>query len=109
MKIFNLFLLLSLIVTEAIAETLLKKDKVFIGILLYSLVAYLFYLFLKNFKGSFSRANILWQSLNILLVTFVSILMFKTKLTIKQWSGIFMIVVGLILNSESQVANLNKS
>ena len=100
MRIFNLFILLSLILTEVIAETLLKKNKVMEGVLLYSLVAYLFYLFLKNFKGSFSRANILWQSLNIISVSLVSVYIFKTKLTSKQWLGIFLIIGGLLLNSE---------
>tara|TARA_Y100000992_G_scaffold65644_1_gene40509 strand:+ start:5898 stop:6275 length:378 start_codon:yes stop_codon:yes gene_type:complete len=106
-------LLLVLILVEAISESLIrysitskslgfiksKSVQLSLGILGYVAVAFLFYLFLKYFKGSFAFANAIWQIGNIILITLISMFLFNTKLNFVQWIGFSLLIIGLILFS----------
>ena len=104
-------LLVVLIISEIIAETFLKKASkkktgilmnwsrsLGLGVLSYILVAVLFYLFLKEYSGSFSLANIIWQVANILIVTLMSKFIFGDKVNWIQWIGFVFLVIGFILS-----------
>jgi multidrug transporter EmrE-like cation transporter len=121
--LFDIIILIALICTEALAETFLKNAsthksmwilknerlQLIIGMLCYMLVAYLFYIFLNRFKGSFSLANIIWQVSNILLVTAISFVFFKTKMNSIQWIGYVLLIIGLVLSGmETIPASLSK-
>ena len=125
LKFYDIVLVSSLILTESLAETLLKysssnkkflfiKDSnmlLFGGIFSYIIVAYLFFLFLKDFKGSFSLANIIWQISNIIVITTISFIFFKTKTNWIQWVGFGFLIIGLILSGidgdPKKILNLN--
>ena len=106
-------LLLVLILVEAISESLIrysitskslgfiksKSVQLSLGVLGYIAVAFLFYLFLKYFKGSFAFANAIWQIGNIILITLISMFLFNTKLNFVQWIGFSLLIIGLILFS----------
>jgi len=116
---FNILIVLALITVEALAETCLKYASIskpmwgisnknvmlFIGLILYIFVAYLFYTFLRNFTGSFALANIIWQISNILIVTTISLIVFKTKMTRLQWLGYILLIIGLLLSSLDKPMN----
>ena len=106
-------LLLVLILVEAISESLIrysitskslgfiksKSVQLSLGVIGYIAVAFLFYLFLKYFKGSFAFANAIWQIGNIILITLISMFLFNTKLNFVQWIGFSLLIIGLILFS----------
>ena len=117
LSIFDITILIALICTEALAETFLKnasthksmwfikneKLQLLLGMLCYVVVAYLFYLFLTKFNGSFSLANIIWQVSNILLVTAISFIFFNTKMNSVQWIGYVLLLIGLVLSGVETV------
>ncbi len=112
LSVFDITILIALICTEALAETFLKHAsthksiwiiknenlQILLGMICYVIVSYLFYLFLTRFKGSFSLANIIWQVSNILLVTAISLVFFKTKMNYIQWIGYILLIIGLVLS-----------
>lgn len=106
-------LLIILIIVEAFSESLIrysitnkplgfikkKSEQLSLGVIGYIGVAFLFYLFLKYFKGSFAFANAIWQIGNIIIITLISMFLFNTKLNTFQWIGFSLLIIGLILFS----------
>jgi len=95
------YILFFLIMFEILGGYLFKKvnknqNYLYYGIISYSIVGYLFYLFIKETE-KLSIGNIYWQVGNILLVTMFSVLFLKEKLTQKQILGIIIIVGGIYL------------
>lgn len=74
----------------------IKSIRLYGGIISYSIVAYLFYLFLKNSKN-IAISNIYWQIGNVFLITLLSVLILKEKLTKKQIIGLLIITLGIYL------------
>lgn len=96
-------LLLLLVLVELIGEYFLynsSKTKnmnyLYLGIASYIMVAYIFYMVLKN-RNSLVISNILWQGLNIIMVSLFSYLILKEKLLTRQIIGIILIFIGLLL------------
>ena len=50
----------------------------------YLIVGVLFYYYLLYYKGTLAIGNILWQVCNVLLVTLLSVLYYKEKLSFNQ-------------------------
>ena len=101
----EIFILLSLIFLEAIAEYELKTASIvttsyqkylFLGILLYGLVAIFFYLYLFHVKN-LAIANAIWNGGNMILITIVSVLFFHDRLSMIQYIGLILIAIGLVL------------
>ena len=104
----EIFILLSLVFLESIAEYELKEASIvtsthkylFLGILLYGLVAFFFYMYLFHVKN-LAIANAIWNGGNMILITLVSVLFFHDKLTMIQYIGLIMIAIGLVLARSS--------
>ena len=101
----EIFILLSLVFLESIAEYELKEASIvttsyqknlFLGILVYGLVAFFFYMYLFHVKN-LAIANAIWNGGNMILITLVSVLFFHDKLTMIQYIGLIMIAIGLVL------------
>ena len=100
----EIFILLSLVFLEAIAEYELKTASImktrnahlYLGIFFYSLVAIFFYLYLFHVKN-LAIANAIWNGGNMILITLVSVLFFHDKLSMVQYIGLIMIAIGLVL------------
>jgi multidrug transporter EmrE-like cation transporter len=100
MEFKELLILALLLFFEIIGGYLLKTAnniqsiKLYVGILSYAIVAYLFYLFLKKSKN-IAISNIYWQIGNVFLMTLLSVLVLKEKLTKKQILGLFIVSIGI--------------
>lgn len=101
----EIFILLSLVFLESIAEYELKEASIvttsyqkylFLGILLYGLVAFFFYMYLFHVKN-LAIANAIWNGGNMILITLVSVLFFHDRLTMIQYIGLILIAIGLVL------------
>ena len=82
------------------AASLVKKTKlseknlsIIGGVLLYGLVGYLYYIALES-RVSLAIVNIIWQTLTIILVTLVSVFIFKQPITKKEIIGIIIVIIG---------------
>ena len=105
MKPLAIIILILLILVEVGAGICLKNASkslkinyfwLIAGILLYSLVALLFFYIIK-IQGELAVVNIIWQGANIVLITFVSVLFFKEKLNIVQYVGMTLTLIGILL------------
>ena len=101
----EIFILLSLVFLESIAEYELKEASIvttsyqkylFLGILVYGLVAFFFYMYLFHVKN-LAIANAIWNGGNMILITLVSVLFFHDRLTMIQYIGLILIAIGLVL------------
>jgi len=99
--------LLLLICAEVVAESLLKNASkttgsweysLILGMVAYIVAAYLFFIFLKSYSGSFGVANIIWQVANILIITIISHFILGNKLNRIQWLGFLFLIAGFILS-----------
>ncbi len=107
MRFIDIILLTILILIEVYASFLIKnavkrKESPIAGVIFFSLVGYTFYQYLKNFKGSFSFGNILWQVGNVVMITLISLLFFKEKMNKYQWLGLMLMLSGLLLYDISE-------
>ena len=103
MNIIIVLLLILLIITETSSQTVLKRfaDKdsywhLFFGIVGYSMVAILYGLLLRQ-EHSLVLVSILWQASTIVLISLVSVFLYKEKLSIKQIIGILTVIFGAFL------------
>jgi len=92
-----------LVSTETTAQYFIKKsidppdNRLFlIGGLLFVLAAYIYRQTIISI-GNLSIANIIWQVATILLVTLLSVCVFKETLTSNQWLGIGLVIIGIVL------------
>lgn len=92
-----------LVSTETTAQYFIKKsidppdNRLFlIGGLLFVLAAYIYRQTIISI-GNLSIANIIWQVATILLVTLLSVCVFKETLTLNQWLGIGLVIIGIVL------------
>jgi multidrug transporter EmrE-like cation transporter len=100
----EIFILLSLVFLESIAEYELKKASVLkshysyllMGIFFYGLVALFFYFYLFHVKN-LAIANAVWNGGNMILITLVSVMFFHEHLQPIQYLGLVMIGIGIIL------------
>ena len=106
----NIIILLSLIIAEVAAESLLQhastktlisawENSLILGIIAYMMVAFLFYYFLKNYNGSFGLANIIWQVSNIIIITLISHFILDSQLNQIQWVGLVFLIIGFALSA----------
>jgi len=96
-------LVILLIITETLAQTsceqaasMIKNKKylfIFGGIILYGFVGFLYYLILES-KVSLAIANIIWQTMTIIIVTLVSVFYFKQPISKKEIMGIIIVIIG---------------
>lgn len=98
------FILITLIISESSAQTLLQTAKnkngeklyLILGVLFYSLVGFVYYFFLK-LSNNLGLANIIWNTSTSIIISLISILYFKQKLKLKQILGAIIIVLGGLL------------
>jgi len=98
----EIFILLSLVLLESIAEYELKKASIMrkhysyllFGILFYGFVALFFYFYLFHVKN-LAIANAIWNGGNMILITLVSILFFHEHLAPIQYLGLLLIGIGI--------------
>ena len=67
----------------------------FLGWLFYALVLYLLYR--AYFSTGLAVANSLWSAITLILTTIVGVFYYKEKLNFYELSGIFLIVIGILL------------
>ena len=96
-----------LVITETVAQIFLERGAlelkkehkkylfIGVGVLLYSFVGYFYYLALES-KISLAIVNIIWQTMTIILISFVSMFIFKQPLSNKQIVGIIIVIIGSI-------------
>lgn len=70
-----------------------KYLSIFGGIFLYALVGYIYYIALTS-RVSLAIVNIIWQTLTIILVTLVSVFLFKQPISKKEIIGIIIVIIG---------------
>jgi len=94
-----ILIIIEVISTNFIQSYINNKNIIYIisGCSGYLIVGILFYYYLLYYKGSLAIGNILWQVCNVLLVTLLSVLYYKEKLSYKQIIGIILIILGFIL------------
>lgn len=95
-------IIIALVAGESFAQlflekaTLGKKNKnglLILGIVLYVLVGYLYYIALTS-KVPLAIVNIIWQTATIIIITLISIFYFKQKITKKEIIGIVILLIG---------------
>lgn len=118
MKIFtlkNILLLLTLLVCETTAQTFLnssipghghyikflsENQSLIMGIIFYAIVGFVYsrilYSLRKNSK-SLNVANSLWNAGIQICIALVGVLFFKEKMSLKNWIGNGLMVLGLLL------------
>ena len=79
-----------------IPHILISNRLFLIGGLLFVLAAYIYRQTIISI-GNLSIANIIWQVATILLVTLLSVCVFKETLTSNQWLGIGLVIIGIVL------------
>ena len=101
----TMLLVILLVVTETSAQFFLKQSthpahfyKYYISAMLFAVVAYIYRLTLINI-GSLAVANVIWQISTIILVTIMSVVVFKETLSIDQYLGLFFSMMGLLFIS----------
>jgi len=101
----TMLLVILLVVTETSAQFFLKQSthpahfyKYYISAMLFAVVAYIYRLTLINI-GSLAVANVIWQISTIILVTIMSVVVFKETLSIYQYLGLFFSMMGLLFIS----------
>lgn len=108
---FNYLILFFLIIVEILAATFIKyssenkpfyfihnyKFLLFLGVILYNLVAILFYLFLKYYNGNFAQANLLWQIINIIFITLISFFIFNETINYIQFLALICMLISLFI------------
>ena len=101
----TMLLVILLVVTETSAQFFLKQSthpahfyKYYISALLFAVVAYIYRMTLINI-GSLAVANVIWQISTIILVTIMSVVVFKETLSIYQYLGLFFSMMGLLFIS----------
>ena len=78
-NLYYYFILIILIISESSAQTLLQTAKnkngeklyLILGILFYSLVGFIYYLFLK-LSNNLGLANIIWNTATSIIITLIS-------------------------------------
>jgi small multidrug resistance pump len=94
-------LLLIVVILEAISLSLLAagvkySNSVYIfGIIGYCIAGYIFYLILKT-KKPLSKANALWNVGSIVLITLLSVIIFKEKIDIYQAIGLLFAFMSVV-------------
>ena len=90
---------------EVVAQYFLEKHAktgtsisilLILGIIFYMLVAYVYAILLQH-EDYVSLANTYWNIGSTILVTLMGILYFKEKLTLKQTTGIILIILATVL------------
>ena len=103
------FFILVIAVLETIAMGVIedsanKRNKYFlIGILIYTLVAYILYEILKT--GNVAITNALWNATTVILVSLMGIFYFEEKFTIYQYIGLAFAILAIIF---IELPNLKK-
>lgn len=94
-------IILALVAAESFAQLFLEKAtlkskkniNLVLGIILYLIVGYLYYIALTS-KVPLAIVNIIWQTSTIIIITLISIFYFKQKITKKEIIGIVILLIG---------------
>lgn len=100
------FIIIILILAETFAQTFLEKSSLsnlkkkneniiylLLGIILYALVGYVYYLALQS-DIPLAIVNVIWQAATIIIVSLVSALYFKQHLSTRNIIGIIIVAIG---------------
>jgi len=110
-------LILVLISAESFAQLFLEKASLIeyikykkslyliLGIILYSIVGFVYYLAL-NTDMPLAIVNVIWQASTIIIITLISMFYFKQKISIKQIIGIIIVAIGSIFFIPTQQATI---
>ena len=107
------FFILVIAVLETIAMGVIedsanKRNKYFlIGILIYTLVAYILYEILKT--GNVAITNALWNATTVILVSLMGIFYFEEKFTFYQYIGLGFAVLAIIFIEMPNLKKMFKS
>ena len=94
-------IIIALVAAESFAQLFLetatlksKKDiNLVLGIILYLIVGYLYYIALTS-NVPLAIVNIIWQTATIIIITLISIFYFKQKISKKEIIGIIILLIG---------------
>ena len=94
-------IMLTIIAVESIAQTSLCRScgldghgYTLLGVLLYALIAVLYYFYLKISKDKLAVAQTYWTGGSTVLVLLAGSLFFGQKLTMREWVGISIVFIG---------------
>jgi multidrug transporter EmrE-like cation transporter len=103
MEVKSILYIVILVIVEILTVTSIKqwsihKNNLFIvlGLLGYLAVGCIFAYILYT-HSEMTIVNSLWQILNIILITGLGLLVYKEKLTIKQYIGVFLAIISTVL------------
>tara|TARA_B100001029_G_C14864681_1_gene341033 strand:+ start:30 stop:413 length:384 start_codon:yes stop_codon:yes gene_type:complete len=102
----HVWLMIGIITVEAIAQSSLCRScglnghgYTLLGVLLYGLIAVLYYFYLKISKDKLAVAQTYWTGGSTVLVLLAGSLLFGQKLTTREWIGIVIVFIGGLIMS----------
>jgi len=97
----HVWIMIAIIGVEAIAQSSLCRScgldghgYTLLGVILYGLIAVLYYFYLKISKDKLAVAQTYWTGGSTILVILAGMVFFGQKLTMKEWVGILLIFIG---------------
>ena len=97
----HVWIMISIILVESIAQSSLCRScglnghgYTLLGVILYGLIAVLYYFYLKISKDKLAVAQTYWTGGSTVLVLLAGSLIFGQKLTRREWIGIIIVFIG---------------
>lgn len=101
----NIYQLILIIITEVIAQGILEesiktdnKIYLYIGLMLYFIIGYIFYLMLKS-GDDLAISNGIWSAGSIVGSAIIGFLIFNQTLNLSQIFGLILNIIGLLIYS----------
>ena len=97
----HVWIMIAIILVEAIAQSSLCRScglnghgYTLLGVIMYALIAILYYFYLKISKDKLAVAQTYWTGGSTVLVLLAGSLLFNQKLTTREWVGIIIVFIG---------------
>ncbi len=83
-----------------------KNNYYIIGIILYAIIGYILYKLLIN--GKLAITNAIWNSITVILVTFIGVFVFKETLNRYECIGIFFAILSVLFMEMNNILKIIK-